>query len=134
MGEHWANPKNLQQPIYGTYRGQVVFSEIMVPKTEFEKGFNYLNLRPLPGHTIDHVDIEYEPHGHEGMPIAHYDVHAYYVAHAAHMGYSRLHNAHRFIGEKHAQRAEYSSRPRRARSVHPLWRAGNAREARRRAL
>lgn len=87
MGEHWANPHDLQAPIYGTYKGNVVFSEIMVPKAQFEKGFNYLDLRALPGHTIDHVDIEYEPHGHEGMPIPHYDIHAYYVGHAAHMAY-----------------------------------------------
>jgi len=87
MGEHWANPQNPQGPIYGTYKGNVVFSEIMVPKAQFEKGFNFLDLRALRGHTIDHVDIEYEPHGHEGMPIPHYDIHAYYVGHAAHMGY-----------------------------------------------
>ena len=87
MGEHWANPKDMKAPIYGTYHGKVVFSEIMVPKSEFDKGFNYLNLRALPGHTIQHVDIEYEPHGHEGMPIPHYDIHAYYVSHATHMAY-----------------------------------------------
>lgn len=87
MGEHWANPQNLNAPIYGTYQGKAVFSEIMVPKAQFEKGFNYLNLRALPGHAIDHVDIEYEPHGHEGMPVAHYDIHAYYVPHATHVAY-----------------------------------------------
>lgn len=87
MGEHWANPQNLQAPIYGVYRGKPVFSEIMVPKAQFEKGFNYANLRALRGHTIDHVDIEYEAHGHPGMLIPHYDVHAYYVTHAAHLAY-----------------------------------------------
>jgi hypothetical protein len=59
----------------------------MVPKAQLEKGFNFENLRALPGHSIDHVDIEYEPHGHPGMAIPHYDIHAYYVGHAAHMGY-----------------------------------------------
>ena len=87
MGEHWANPKNLQAPIYGTYDGKAVFSEIMIPKAEFEHGFNFENLRALPGHSIDHVDIEYLPKGHEGMPIPHYDIHAYYSAHATHMKY-----------------------------------------------
>ena len=87
MGEHWANPKNMQAPIYGTYKGKLVFSEIMVPKAQFEKGFNYSDLTALPGHTINHVDIEYHPHGHEGMPIPHYDIHAYYVPHAVHMRY-----------------------------------------------
>lgn len=87
MGEHWANPKNLQAPIYGVYNGKVVFSEIMVPKAQFEKGFNFENLTALPGHTINHVDIEYEPQGHPGMTTAHYDIHAYYVSHAAHTAY-----------------------------------------------
>lgn len=87
MGEHWANPKNMQAPIYGVYHGKVVFSEIMVPKAQFEKGFNYENLTALPGHSIQHVDIEYEPHGHPGMTFPHYDIHAYYVSHAEHMAY-----------------------------------------------
>lgn len=87
MGEHWANPSNMNAPLYGTYHGKVVFTELMVPKAQFEKGFNFENLRALPGHRIDHVDIEYEPHGHPGMTIPHYDIHAYYVSHAAHMAY-----------------------------------------------
>lgn len=87
MGEHWANLKNMTAPIYGTYDGKLVFTEIMVPKSAFEKGFNYANLAAIPGYRIDHVDIEYHPHGHEGMPIPHYDIHAYYVSHAAHMAY-----------------------------------------------
>jgi hypothetical protein len=41
-------------------------------------------LRPLPGYTIDHVDVEYVPYGHAGYPIPHYDLHAYYVPHAVH--------------------------------------------------
>lgn len=83
MGEHWANPKNLQAPIYGTYKGKVIFSEIMIPTSVLDKGFNYPNLRALPGHTADHLAIEFEPHGHEGMPIPHYDFHLYYISPAA---------------------------------------------------
>jgi hypothetical protein len=82
MGEHWANPKNLTAPIYGTYQGKVIFSEIMVPLKTLNTGFNYPNLRPVAGHTIDHVSIEYHPKGHEGMPIPHYDIHAYYISYA----------------------------------------------------
>jgi hypothetical protein len=88
MGEHWANvktvmlPNGAMGPIYGSYEGKAVFSEVMVPVSTFQKGFNYYNLTALPGYHIDHINIEYHPHGHEGMPIPHYDVHAYYVAHA----------------------------------------------------
>lgn len=84
MGEHWADPKvGPTGLIYGTYQGKVIFSEIMVPKAQLDKGFSYYNLKALPGYTIDHVNLEYHPRGHEGMPIPHYDVHAYYISHAA---------------------------------------------------
>lgn len=84
MGEHWADPKvGPTGLIYGTDHGKPVFSEIMVSKEQFAKGFNYYNLKALPGYTIDHVNVEYHPHGHEGMPIPHYDIHAYYISHAA---------------------------------------------------
>jgi hypothetical protein len=26
MGEHWANPNNLNEPIYGTYEGKPIFT------------------------------------------------------------------------------------------------------------
>ncbi len=86
MGEHWANPKNLPLgPIYGVYQGKPVFSEVMIDKKAFAAGKSYVEvLRPLPGYTIDHVDIEYVPYGHTGYPIPHYDIHAYYVAHSFH--------------------------------------------------
>lgn len=81
MGEHWAVLKTLPLgPIYGTYNGKPVFSEIMVSVEQLKKGFSYANLRALPGYHIDHVDFEYEPKGHEGFPVPHYDVHAYYVS------------------------------------------------------
>jgi hypothetical protein len=79
MGEHWANPRNLLAPIYGTYQGKVIFSEIMVPLKTLNSGFNYGNLKALPGHAIDHVSIEWHPKGHTGMLVPHYDVHAYYI-------------------------------------------------------
>ncbi|HEY1656380.1 MAG TPA: hypothetical protein VGF86_14850 [Candidatus Tumulicola sp.] len=86
MGEHWANPKNLPfGPIYGVYRGKPVFTEVMIDKKLFAAGKTYTGvLKPLPGYTIDHVDIEYVPYGHAGYPIPHYDLHAYYVPHSTH--------------------------------------------------
>lgn len=89
MGEHWASPKNLPfGPIYGTYQGKVVFTEVMIDKKDFAKGMGWSNvLRPLPGHAIDHVEIWYEPNGHEGYPVPHYDLHAFYVPHAVNMAF-----------------------------------------------
>lgn len=86
MGEHWANPKNLPLgPIYGTYQGKPVFTEIMIDKKAFASGKSFEDmLKPIPGYKIDHVDVDYVPYGHAGYPIPHYDVHAYYVPHSVH--------------------------------------------------
>jgi Hypothetical protein TTHB210 len=87
MGEHWANLKASLDggTIYGTYKGKPVFTEIMLTPKDFAMGKSYTDvLKPLPGYAIDHVDIEYLPHGHPGMPFAHYDIHGYYVPHKVH--------------------------------------------------
>jgi hypothetical protein len=80
MGSHWVDLKNPSRPIYGSWNGKAIFTELMVPVTQLQQGFSYANLRALPGYTIDHVDFKFEPHGHAGMPVPHYDVHAYYVS------------------------------------------------------
>jgi hypothetical protein len=80
MGEHWVNPKDAPLgPIYGVWQGKPVFTEIMVSVEQLKPGFSYANLHALSGYTIDHIDFKYEPQGHEGFPVPHYDVHAYYV-------------------------------------------------------
>ncbi len=89
MGEHWGNPKDLPfGPFYGVYEGKIVFTEIMIDQKAFAAGSSWTEqLKPIAGHAIDHVDIEFEPHGHPGYPIPHYDIHAYYVPHDVHMAY-----------------------------------------------
>src|ERR1700683_5499594 len=49
MGEHWVNPSNMNQPIYGTYEGKPIFTEVMVPLTQLQKGFSIADVRALPG-------------------------------------------------------------------------------------
>lgn len=86
MGEHWIALKDAPLgPIYGTYKGKLVFTEIMPTLKQLQDGFSYANIRALPGYTIDHVDIAFEPKGHEGLPVPHYDVHAYYISRAEQM-------------------------------------------------
>jgi hypothetical protein len=81
MGEHWVNLKNAPLgPIYGTWNGKPVFTEIMVSVKQLQEGFSYANVHALPGYTIDHIDLKYEPKGHNGFPVPHYDLHAYYVS------------------------------------------------------
>jgi hypothetical protein len=86
MGYHYVNKKNWPMgPIYGSYNGKPVFTEVMPSKAQFEKGFDISNIKPLPGYSIKHIDIWYEPHGHPGMDIPHYDIHAWYISHDEHM-------------------------------------------------
>jgi hypothetical protein len=81
MGEHWGALKNMPTgPIYGVWQGKPVFTEIMVSVKQLDNGFSYANIHALPGYTIDHIDVNYEPNGHRGFPAPHYDVHAYYVS------------------------------------------------------
>jgi hypothetical protein len=89
MGFHYVSDKNKPfGPIYGWYNGKPTFTEIMPSDKEFlqHKDWNK-QLVPLPGYHIDHVDFWYEPHGHPGYPVAHWDVHAWYVSHDEHMHY-----------------------------------------------
>lgn len=87
MGYHYVADKNKPfGPIYGWYNGKATFTEIMVDQKYLADGKSWNEvLKPLPGYHIDHVDIWFEPHGHPGYPIPHYDIHAWYVPHSAHM-------------------------------------------------
>jgi hypothetical protein len=81
MGEHWVALKDAPLgPIYGVWQGKPVFTEIMVTVKQLQDGFSYANVRALPGYSIDHVDFKFEPNGHAGLPVPHYDLHAYYVS------------------------------------------------------
>jgi hypothetical protein len=52
----------------------------MVDQKLFASGQSWDSvLKPLPGHRIDHVDVWFEPHGHPGYTIPHYDIHAWYI-------------------------------------------------------
>jgi hypothetical protein len=89
MGEHWADPANMPfGPIYGVMNDQVVFVEIMPSQEAFAQGESWPDvLKPVAGKVVDHVDFEFEAHGHEGYPVPHYDIHAYFVPHAVHEAY-----------------------------------------------
>jgi hypothetical protein len=91
MGYHYVKPANWPAgPIYGYYNGKPVFTEIMPSKKEFDAGLNLDDkLKPLPGYHIDHVDIWYEVNGHPGYAAPHYDIHAWYVPHSAHMTFCK---------------------------------------------
>jgi hypothetical protein len=85
MGEHWANPKDLPfGPIYCVIEGKVTCMEYMISQADFEAGKSWTELRPWFKGTeqppIDHMEFNFEPNGHEGYQVPHYDVHMYFVS------------------------------------------------------
>jgi uncharacterized protein YjiS (DUF1127 family) len=83
MGEHWANPKDLPLgPIYCVMGGKVICAEFMVLQEAFVRGKSFERLRlgvdgKLP--PVNHLEMTFMPHGHEGFEVPHYDVHMYFV-------------------------------------------------------
>jgi hypothetical protein len=85
MGEHWANPRDLPLgPVYCVIQGRVVCAEFMIAQEDFEAGRSFPVLeaplrkgRRLPA--LDHLDVGFEPHGHPGFAVPHYDLHMYFI-------------------------------------------------------
>lgn len=85
MGEHWANPKNLPfGPIYCVMNGRVTCMEYMISQADFAAGKSFEQLRPwfagAEQPAVDHLEFNFEPHGHEGYKVPHYDLHMYFVS------------------------------------------------------
>jgi len=86
MGEHWANPAAGDMPngpIYGVYKGKLVFLEYMIAQTDFVDGKNHVNLpgmKGVPSPAVVQTDIEFQPAGHPGFEIPHYDIHMYFIS------------------------------------------------------
>ena len=81
MGEHWANPKDMPLgPIYCVHERKIVCLEFMISQQHLQAGKSWpemSGLKNLP--PVDHVNMGFEPHGHEGYEIPHYDMHIYFV-------------------------------------------------------
>ena len=85
MGEHWANPANLPfGPIYCVVQGHITCMEYMISQKDFAEGVSHNKLVPWFGGkrqpAINHVDIGFEPNGHQGYEIPHYDIHMYFLS------------------------------------------------------
>ena len=85
MGEHWANPADMPMgPIYTVHNGHLISIEYMPAQADFAEGKSWNDLtfrywgQPLP---IEHADMDFLPHGHEGYEVPHYDMHFYLVGH-----------------------------------------------------
>jgi hypothetical protein len=82
MGEHWANPKDLPLgPIYCVHKGKVVCIEYMISQADLQDGKSWpelTGLKNLPA--VNHINMGFEPKGHEGYEVPHYDMHVYFVS------------------------------------------------------
>src|SRR4028118_1153851 len=81
MGEHWANPKDLPLgPIYCVHKRKVICIEYMISQADFRAGKSWpelTGLKSLP--PVNHINMGFEPKGHEGYEVPHYDMHVYFV-------------------------------------------------------
>lgn len=82
MGEHWADPADLPLgPIYCVYNGKVVCLEFMIAQEDFAKGESWPVLAGIDGlPPVNHLNVGFEPNGHEGYEIPHYDIHMYFLS------------------------------------------------------
>lgn len=87
LGDVYWNPATLPfGPTYGAYKGRPVFEEFMIAQKDFEHGKNWQNIpQNVRGAKVNHVDIWFAPHGHDGAPQPHYDVIIFFMPHAEHM-------------------------------------------------
>ena len=82
MGEHWGNPADMPLgPIYCVHEGKIVCLEFMIAQEDFAAGESWPNLSGMEGlPPVDHVSIGFEPQGHEGFEVPHYDIHMYFLS------------------------------------------------------
>ncbi len=81
MGEHWGNPADMPVgPIYCVHEGKIVCLEFMLAQEDFAAGKSWPDLAGMDGlPPVDHVSIGFEPQGHEGYEVPHYDIHLYFL-------------------------------------------------------
>lgn len=81
MGTHHAKPSELPLgPIYCGFEGKIVCLEFMISQADFNQGKSWTDLKGMDGlPPIDHTNIWFEPNGHEGYEIPHYDIHMYFI-------------------------------------------------------
>ncbi len=82
MGEHWAEPSTLPLgPIYCVHEGKIVCIEFMMAQEDFQNGMSWPVLTGFDGlPPVNHTNISFEPEGHEGFTVPHYDVHLYFLS------------------------------------------------------
>ncbi len=92
MGEHWGIPAQLPLgPLYLVYKGEVIgieymytedmMHEVEIPTPEGPEHFKDLGHLPI-GVKVDHINVSFMDHGHEGFDVPHWDIHLYFITQA----------------------------------------------------
>lgn len=84
MGEHWARLQDMPTgPIFTVYQGRLMSIEYMPSQADFAAGKSWHELmftywgQQLP---IQHADFGFQPNGHEGFEVPHFDFHFFVVS------------------------------------------------------
>ncbi len=82
MGEHWGKAADMPVgPIYCVHQGRIVCLEFMLSQEDFAAGKSWPVLTGMEGlPPVIHTSIAFEPEGHEGYEIPHYDIHMYFLS------------------------------------------------------
>ncbi len=82
MGAHYARKSEMPLgPILGyDEQGRLIFFEYMISRKAFQTGITWTNLPGLAGRSVDHIQIDYNPHGPPGFTVPHYDIHLYLIS------------------------------------------------------
>lgn len=82
MGEHWGNPADMPLgPIYCVHQGKIICLEFMIAQADFEAGQSWPALAGMEGlPPINHMNMGFEPQGHEGFEDPHYDIHLFFLS------------------------------------------------------
>jgi hypothetical protein len=82
MGEHWGNPADMPLgPIYCVHEGKVICIEYMISQEDFMNGKSWPALQGLTDlPSINHIDIGFNPKGHHGYEIPHFDLHMFFIS------------------------------------------------------
>ncbi len=82
MGERYGNPADLPLgPIYCVHQGKIVCLEFMIVQVDFAAGQSWPALAGMEGlRPVNHTNIGFEAHGHEGFEVPDYNIHMYFLS------------------------------------------------------
>lgn len=80
IGERWGDPATMPfGPTYLVYGERVIGWEIHVSRAELDAGRSWPTFVLARTGNVDHAELHFQPNGHDGFAVPHYDLHAYTI-------------------------------------------------------